>query len=174
MTSPEAFPVRVLSACRRAALRRRWRWPSARRGCPRRRGRCWSSRWVGQGGATGERLPLGNGSRVKGLLKAQRMPLSHHAAPTCLAFALQFYPEHKSPLQRVLKMARGEEEGEGGRAPDAAPAAWASAAAAAALGQQLTSAELALLHQQLQALQGGGVAGPQCLALDAERLAASL
>lgn len=65
-----------------------------------------------------------------------------------------------------------EEEGGKGRPPPAAaPAAAALAAAlAAASGHALTSAELALLEQ----LQAGGAIAPQCVALDAERLARAL
>ena len=81
----------------------------------------------------------------------------------------QVYPERTSPLVQALKRALG---GEGDReaSPAAAPAAWAAALGAAALGQQLSLAEVALL-QQLGASAG---LAPQCVALDAERLATSL
>ena len=92
----------------------------------------------------------------------------------------QFYPERKSPLARAAKLLRGKADADADAdaapapAPPAAPAAWAAALAAATLGQQLTGAEWALLQQQLGALQGGAVVGPQCVSLHAERLATSL
>lgn len=80
------------------------------------------------------------------------------------------YPERKSPLAQMVKMARGEaQEGGAERAPEAAPAAPAAWAAATALGPQLTAGEWALLQQ----LQAGSLA-PQCVDPAAERLAASL
>lgn len=87
----------------------------------------------------------------------------------------QVYPERKAPLARALHLLRGQDDdADAAPAPAAAPAAWAAAVAAAALGTQLTSAEWAILQQQMAALQGGAAVGPQCIALDAERLAASL
>lgn len=90
----------------------------------------------------------------------------------------RLYPERRSPLATALKALSGDGDGESGEGeggkdgaqPGAAPAAAAAlVATTAALGLQLTAAEWALLAQG----QGGTVA-PQCLALDAERLAAAL
>lgn len=96
--------------------------------------------------------------------------LAPPAPPPCptLSPTPQVYPERKSPLEQMVKLARGEsQEGGSQAAPEAAPAAWA--AAAAQLGLQLTAGEWALLQQ----LHSGSLA-PQCLDPAAERLSASL
>lgn len=115
----------------------------------------------------------------RGSLRPPCCPL--HLDPTpapCDDHLPKFYPERKSPLARAAKLLRGKGDGEADAeaapAPPAAPAAWAVALAAATLGHQLTGAEWALLQQQLGALQGGAAVGPQCVSLDAERLATSL
>lgn len=93
-----------------------------------------------------------------------------HPAPPCptLSPNAQVYPERKSPLGQMVKLARGESQEGGSEAvPEAAPAAWA--AATAQLGLQLTAGEWALLQQ----VHSGSLA-PQCLDPAAERLSASL
>lgn len=102
------------------------------------------------------------------------LPEDEGAAPV-----QDFYPVHRSPLEQLAR-AMGAEEGDdaGKRAgsgrsggSDASPAAQAVAAlAATALGRQLTAAEGLVLAAQAQA----GVVPPQCLSLEAERLAAAL
>lgn len=89
----------------------------------------------------------------------------------------QVFPERKSPLAQALKAMSSNDSGTssppgkkggGGSEGNAAAAAWAM------LGQRLplTGAEWALLAQQQPAV--GGSVPPQCLAMDAERLAATL
>ncbi len=98
------------------------------------------------------------------------MPFIAPPHPASQSPCFQVYPERKSPLGRMIKLARGEsQEGAAGGAPEAAPAAAAWAAAAAPLGLQLTAGEWALLQQ----LHSGSLA-PQCMDPAAERLAASL
>ncbi len=102
------------------------------------------------------------------------LPADEDAAPV-----QRFYPEHRSPLAQLAKaMGAGEDDTAGKRAGgarggdgDASPAAQAVAAlAATALGRQLTAAESLVLAAHAQA----GVVPPQCLSLEAERLAAAL
>ena len=84
----------------------------------------------------------------------------------------QVFPEVKSPLQQVLKLVvKGEaaEDGSSGCGGGAPAAAAAAVTAALSLGLQLSSAEWALLEQ----VQAGGAISCQCLAPEAERLAAA-
>jgi ClpP class serine protease len=85
----------------------------------------------------------------------------------------QVFPEAKSPLQQALKLlVKGEaaEDGSsGGGGSAAATAAAAAVTTALTLGLQLSSAEWALLEQA----QAGGAISCQCLAPEAERLAAA-
>lgn len=97
------------------------------------------------------------------------LPQEEGAAPV-----QHFYPEHRSPLAQLAKAmgaGEGDDAGKGASGGGASPAAQAVAAlAAAALGRRLTAAEGLVLAAQVQA----GVVPPQCLSLEAERLAAVL
>lgn len=120
---------------------------------------------------TGEQaLELGLVDRLGGLADALALAKEQAGLPLeeGAVRVKQVYPERKSPLGQMVKLARGESQEGGSEAvPEAAPAAWA--AATAQLGLQLTAGEWALLQQ----VHSGSLA-PQCLDPAAERLSASL
>ncbi|KAL4457967.1 hypothetical protein ABPG75_012832 [Micractinium tetrahymenae] len=136
------------------------------------KGRVWTGE---QALALGLVDQLGGLDAAIALAKQQAgLPEEEGAAPV-----QRFYPEHRSALAQLARAIGAEEEegtGKGagggrGGGGGASPAAEAAAAlAATALGQQLTAAESLVLAAQAQA----GVVPPQCLSLEAERLAAAL